>query len=555
MNMRAFWWLALAFTLMWIWMEWEQYKHIQSLPPQAEVAVESETGVPVANQAQTPGEDSPSAQPTVGEVPAAGKQEIAKAQRVTVKTDVLDLILDTRGGDIRDAKLLQYAATEDKSKPFHLMGDTGKRLYIAQNGLALQPNTDQVAPTHKSVFSIEKSHYEMTGDTLIVPMTWQENGIKVTKIYTFTKGDYLVKVDYKVENSSDKVWSGSLYSQLKRNTYDPDHNSLMYTYTGPVLYDGFAESKYNKHSFDDLDTQPVKSQQTTGGWGAMIQHYFIAAIIPDQKALNTFYAKPAGNGEYSVGVVEPLVNINQGDTSTLSTQIYIGPIIQDTLGDIAPGLELTVDYGVLTLIAEPIFWVLEKIHALVGNWGWAIILLTILIKLIFYKLSEASYRSMAKLKKFQPKLQQLKENYGDDKALFQQKMMKLYKEEKINPLGGCLPILVQMPVFIALYWVLLYSAEMRQAPWILWIDDLSAKDPYYILPVLMGISMWVQQRLNPSAMMDEMQQKVMKALPFIFTVFFMFFPAGLVLYWVVNNIISVAQQWYITKKIEAGEEK
>ncbi len=214
-----------------------------------------------------------------------------------------------------------------------------------------------------------------------------------------------------------------------------------------------------------------------------------------------------------------------------------------------------MDYGVLTIIAEPIFWVLEKIHALVGNWGWSIILLTILIKLLFYKLSETSYRSMARLKKFQPKLQQLKENYGDDKAIFQQKLMKLYKEEKINPLGGCLPILVQMPVFIALYWVLLYSAEMRQAPWILWIQDLSAKDPYYILPVLMGISMWVQQKLNPSAMMDEMQQKVMKALPFIFTIFFMFFPAGLVLYWVVNNILSVAQQWYITKKIESGEEK
>lgn len=560
MNMRAFWWLALAFTLMWIWMEWEQFKHAQSLPPKAEVAVQSETGVPLANQVNKPDEiqgDTPAVNnpPQVGEVPAAAKKEIAKAQRIEVKTDVLDLIIDTRGGDIRDLKLLKYAATKDKSKPFHLMGDSGQRLYIAQNGVALQPNSEQSAPTHNSVYATQRSFYEMAGDSLVVPMIWEENGIKVTKTYTFTKGQYLIKLDLKVENASDKVWAGSLYSQLKRNTYDPDHNSLMYTYTGPVLYDGFAESKYNKHSFDDLNTQPVNSQQTTGGWGAMIQHYFLSAVIPDQKALNTFYAKSAGNNEYTVGVVEPLVTINAGETKTLSSQLYIGPIIQDKLGDIAPGLELTVDYGVLTLIAEPIFWVLEKIHGMVGNWGWSIIILTILIKLLFYKLSEASYRSMAKLKKFQPKLQQLKENYGDDKVIFQQKMMKLYKEEKINPLGGCLPILVQMPVFIALYWVLLYSAEMRQAPWILWINDLSAKDPYFILPVLMGVSMWVQQRLNPSVMMDEMQQKVMKALPFIFTVFFMFFPAGLVLYWVVNNIISVAQQWYITRKIEKGEAK
>lgn len=555
MNMRTFWWLALAFTLMWIWMEWEQFKHAKSLPPQAEVAVETESGVPMANQTQTPG-DTPTAQTgSSAEVPAAAKKEISKAQRISVKTDVLDLIIDTHGGDIRDVRLLKYAATEDRSKPFHLMGDTGKRLYIAQNGIALQPNSNQAAPTHNSTYSSAQSHYVINGETLVVPMTWEENGIKVTKTYTFTKGQYLIQLDYKVENSSDSIWAGSLYSQLKRNTYDPEYNSLLYTYTGPVLYDGFAESKYNKHSFDDLNTQPVNSQQTTGGWGAMIQHHFLSAVIPNQQALNTFYAKPAGAGEYLVGVVEPLVNINAGETKTLSSQIYIGPIIQDTLEDIAPGLELTVDYGVLTLIAKPIFWVLEKIHALVGNWGWSIIILTILIKLLFYKLSEASYRSMARLKKFQPKLMQLKENYGDDKVLFQQKMMKLYKEEKINPLGGCLPILVQMPVFIALYWVLLYSAEMRQAPWMLWITDLSVKDPYFILPVLMGISMWVQQRLNPSAMMDEMQQKVMKALPFIFTVFFMFFPAGLVLYWVVNNILSVAQQWYITKKIEAGEEK
>jgi YidC/Oxa1 family membrane protein insertase len=554
MNMRSFWWLALAFTLLWIWLQWTQFQNPQTQAPTTATQSTSQTAadatVPEVNEADA----VPGAHQATQDVPTA-KAKIQQAQRITVKTDVLDIVIDTQGGDIRDVKLLTYAATKDHSQPFQLMGDEAPMMYIAQNGIALQKKATLPAPTHKSLYQSAQTHYELTGDTLEVPLTWEQDGVKVTKIYRFQKGRYLINIDYRVENQAQTEWSGSLYSQLVRNTYDPDHNAMMYTYTGPVLYNGHAESKYNKHPFDDLNTEPVNNLSVEGGWAAMIQHYFMSAVIPNQEGQNRYYAKPLGEGDYVAGVVEPMVSVEPGQTGNLTSELYIGPIIQDNLEKIAPGLELTVDYGVLTIIAEPIFWVLEKIHALVGNWGWSIILLTILIKLLFYKLSETSYRSMARLKKFQPKLQQLKENYGDDKAIFQQKLMKLYKEEKINPLGGCLPILVQMPVFIALYWVLLYSAEMRQAPWILWIQDLSAKDPYYILPVLMGISMWVQQKLNPSAMMDEMQQKVMKALPFIFTIFFMFFPAGLVLYWVVNNILSVAQQWYITKKIESGEEK
>ncbi|AZR80944.1 membrane protein insertase YidC [Thiomicrospira sp. S5] len=554
MNMRSFWWLALAFTLLWIWLQWTQFQNPQTQAPTTATQSTSQTAadatVPEVNEADA----VPGAHQATQDVPTA-KAKIQQAQRITVKTDVLDIVIDTQGGDIRDVKLLKYAATKDHSQPFQLMGDEAPMMYIAQNGIALQKKATLPAPTHKSLYQSAQTHYELTGDTLEVPLTWEQDGVKVTKIYRFQKGRYLINIDYRVENQAQTEWSGSLYSQLVRNTYDPDHNAMMYTYTGPVLYNGHAESKYNKHPFDDLNTEPVNNLSVEGGWAAMIQHYFMSAVIPNQESQNRYYAKPLGEGDYVAGVVEPMVSVEPGQTGNLTSELYIGPIIQDNLEKIAPGLELTVDYGVLTIIAEPIFWVLEKIHALVGNWGWSIILLTILIKLLFYKLSETSYRSMARLKKFQPKLQQLKENYGDDKAIFQQKLMKLYKEEKINPLGGCLPILVQMPVFIALYWVLLYSAEMRQAPWILWIQDLSAKDPYYILPVLMGISMWVQQKLNPSAMMDEMQQKVMKALPFIFTIFFMFFPAGLVLYWVVNNILSVAQQWYITKKIESGEEK
>jgi len=561
MNARSIWWLALAFTLTWIWLEWSQFT---AQKQQQALKTSTAQEVPVASQNSVV---SASPNSAAGDVPTANtgvvgnesvpvlQSGIPQGKRISVKTDTLELVIDTNGGDIRDAKLLKYGATQDHSQPFHLMSDQGPLIYMAQNGLATMPQAKLPAPTHKSVYQTSQTNYEMTGDTLSVPLTWSQDGIKVTKTYTFTKGKYLIDVSYKVENSAEEAWAGSLYSQLVRNPYNPEDNWMMYTYTGPVLYDGNAEEKYVKHSFDDLNTQPVAGRNVVGGWAAMIQQYFLTAIVPNQEAQNSYFAKPLSEGRYAVGVVEPKIEVAPGQTGTVSSQLYIGPETTKQLAEIAPGLELTIDYGILTFLAEPLFWLLDKIYSVVGNWGVAIIILTILIKLLFYKLSEAGYRSMARMRKFQPKLQQLKENYGDDKVVFQQKMMKLYKEEKINPLGGCLPIFIQMPVFIALYWVLLYSVEMRQAPFMLWIEDLSAKDPYFILPVIMGITMFVQMRLNPSAMMDEMQQKVMKMLPFIFTFFFMFFPAGLVLYWVVNNILSVAQQWYITKKIESGEEK
>ena len=559
MNMRSFWWLALAFTLTWIWLEWLQFSAAKE---QQNVQTSAAQEVPAANNASS----IPSMQAANGEVPTANtgtsdshvptiNEAIASNQRITVKTDVLDIVMDTQGGDIRDAKLLAYGATEDHSQPFHLMSDAGPLVYMAQNGMAVPKSANLPAPTHKDIWSVQQSNYEMSGNTLEVPMTWEKDGVKVTKTYTFTRGSYLVDLTYKVENTTTQDWSGSLYSQLVRNRHNPEENWMMYTYTGPVLYNGQAEDKYVKHSFDDLTTQAVSGQNVQGGWAAMIQQYFLTALVPPKDVQNSYYAKPLGDGNFAVGVVQPSITAVAGGTAAVSTQMYIGPELTDVLSEISEGLELTIDYGILTFLAEPLFWVLKHIHDLVGNWGVAIILLTILIKLVFFKLSETSYRSMARLRKFQPKLQQLKENYGDDKVIFQQKMMKLYKEEKINPLGGCLPILIQMPVFIALYWVLLYSVEMRQAPFMLWIDDLSAMDPYFILPVLMGITMYIQQQLNPSAMMDEMQQKVFKLLPFIFTFFFLWFPAGLVLYWFVNNVLSVAQQWYITKKIEAGEDK
>jgi len=561
MNMRSIWWLALAFTLTWIWLEWTQFTAIKT---QKTLETSTAQEVPVASQNAVVSAVNPAAGSDVPGAHSGGVQNdavpvlqngIVQGQRIHVITDTLDIIIDTNGGDIRDAKLLKYGANDDHSQPYHLMSDTGPLVYMAQNGLATQKQAKLPAPTHKSVYQTAKTSYEMTSDTLAVPLTWTQDGVTVTKTYTFTKGKYLVDVSYKVDNAAQEAWTGSLYSQLVRNRYNPDDNFMMYTYTGPVLYDGNAEEKYVKHAFDDLNTQPVSGRNVTGGWAAMIQQYFLTALVPSQDAQNSYFAKPLGDDRYAVGVVEPLVEVLPGQSQTMASQLFIGPESQNMLAEIAPGLELTIDYGILTFLAEPLFWLLDKIHSVVGNWGVAIILLTLMIKLVFYKLSETSYRSMARMKKFQPKLQQLKENYGDDKAIFQQKMMKLYKEEKINPLGGCLPIFIQMPVFIALYWVLLYSVEMRHAPFMLWIQDLSAQDPYYILPVIMGITMFIQQKLNPSAMMDEMQQKVMKFLPFIFTIFFLFFPAGLVLYWVVNNILSVAQQWYITKQIEKSDEK
>ncbi|MEJ2693481.1 MAG: membrane protein insertase YidC, partial [Candidatus Thiodiazotropha sp.] len=344
-----------------------------------------------------------------------------------------------------------------------------------------------------------------------------------------------------------KSWSVRDYGQLQRTK--PEDNSsgfTTYTYTGGVIYN--PSDKYDKVKFDDIEEKTL-SVDSDHGWLAMIQHYFLSAWIPPKDQIEHYYSSALPGGKYVLGSYSPMVTVAPGQQQSLSRQLFVGPKLQDRLESIAQGLELTVDYGWLTVIAKPIFWLLETIHDLLGNWGWSIIVLTLIIKAAFYKLSETSYKSMANMRKLTPRLQALRDRYGDDKQRLNQAMMEMYKKEKINPLGGCLPILVQIPVFIALYWVLLETVEMRQAPWILWIQSLSDKDPYFILPLVMGVSMFVQQKLNP-APPDPMQAKIMMMLPFVFTVFFAFFPAGLVLYWVVNNLVSILQQWYITRKIE-----
>jgi YidC/Oxa1 family membrane protein insertase len=380
-----------------------------------------------------------------------------------------------------------------------------------------------------------------------VRLHWRSSdGVEVDKVYTFHRGSYVVDVAYVVKNDSSSAWTGHMYNQLQSTEPAKKKHAFTHTYNGGAIYS--PEKKYEKVSYEDMKEKSL-SEQITGGWAAVLEHYFFGAWIPSAKEAAHYYTKALSNGRYLIGMIGPGFSVAPGASGKAEARLYVGPKEQTTLADIAPGLELTVDYGRLTFLAKPIFAAMEFIHKIVGNWGWSIILLTMLIKLAFYKLSATSYRSMANMRKMQPRMKALKERFGDDKQKLNEAMMKMYKEEKINPLGGCLPIVVQIPVFIALYWVLLESVELRQAPFILWIHDLSTADPYYVLPLIMGVTMLIQQRLNPSPL-DPIQQKVMMILPVVFTVFFAFFPAGLVLYWVVNNTLSITQQWYITRSLD-----
>jgi YidC/Oxa1 family membrane protein insertase len=504
------------------------------------------------------GTDSVSALPQSGSsVPSSISESVVetvkRSKRVVVESDVLRLEIDSLGGDVRIVDLVKYPETnkEDK-KAFRLMSDANADLFIAQSGFAGKNKSDDgtviAAPNHNTIYKIEQNTYKLEDgkDVVKANLFWKSpDNVLFTKTYELKRGNYQINVSHKIENQSGKIWRGNLYQQLQRKDYkDENQSSFIYTYTGGVLYS--PEDKYQKINFSDMEDENLK-RDIKSGWAAIIQHYFLAAWIPPVDSAQSYFTRDLKNSIYAMGMkATNEVQVAAGTTQTLNNTLYVGPKIQQELEKIAPGLELTVDYGVLTFIAKPIFWLLTKIHNFVNNWGWSIILLTMLIKLVFYKLSEASYKSMANMRKVQPRLAAMKERFGGDRQKMNQAMMKMYKEEKINPLGGCLPILVQIPVFISLYWVLLESVELRQADWIFWFTDLSAKDPYFVLPLLMGITMFIQQKLNPPPM-DPMQAKIMQALPIVFTVFFAFFPSGLVLYWVVNNTLSIAQQWYITK--------
>jgi len=544
-TVRIVLFIALAVVLMLIWTAWQEDYADKSRPatataPQQAAPAETRPGdVPMAPPPEAVARDSGDRQ----DQPATVTEP--HAARITVYTDVYQITLDTLGGDLREARLLKYPVSQDTPQDaFALLEESPANLFISQSGLL----SKQPAPNHHALYSSAHQEYRLAegNNELKVPLIWKEGGVEVTKIYTFRRGEYLIDLDYEVNNLSGTPWSGQLYGQFKRGRAG-EGRRLLVTYTGAAL--STQDKPYEKLSFDDMQETPL-SKSSVGGWAAMIQHYFLGAWLPDPEVQNHYYTKSLKNDRYAIGLITPSVEIAGGARDSLGVQLFIGPKLQHLLEETAPSLELTVDYGWLTFLSKPLFWLMEFIHKWVGNWGWSIIIITIIIKGLFYKLSETSYRSMANLKKVTPRLQQLKERYGDDRQKLSQAMMEMYRREKINPMGGCWPILIQIPVFIALYWVLLESVELRQAPFILWLVDLSSPDPYYVLPILMGISMWFQQKLNP-APIDPMQQKVMMALPVVFTAFFMFFPSGLVLYWVINNVLSIAQQRLINKRLGA----
>ncbi|MDX1654921.1 MAG: membrane protein insertase YidC [Candidatus Competibacteraceae bacterium] len=551
-NQRLFLTIALVFVLFLLWQSWFEFQAAKYPPPAtpAETAETATGGADIPQPSAAPRQDVP----TVTGVQSAAEPALDSAQRVKVVTDLFEAEIDTTGGDLRHVGLLTYPrSVEQQDEPFVLLQDRGADLFIAQSGLLSSSGT---APNHYARYVPEQSEYRLADgqESVEVNLTWEdpESDLKVIKTYTFYRDRFVINVAHRVINQGSEAWSGSQYRQLQRTPPTQKQSAFgVYTYTGGVI--STPEERYQKIGFDDMAESPLE-RQVTGGWVAMIQHYFLGAWAPDQNETNNFYTRVANGNRYILGMVGPQQVVPAGGEDSFSSQLYVGPKIQDRLEEVAPNLRLTVDYGFLTIIAQPLFWLLSAIHGVVGNWGWAIIFLTLLIKAVFFKLSETSYRSMANMRKLAPRMQTLKERYGHDRQKMNQAMMELYKTEKINPLGGCLPILVQIPVFIALYWMLLESVELRQAPFMLWIEDLSVKDPYYILPLIMGASMFIQQKLNPPPP-DPIQAKVMMFLPLVFTVFFLWFPAGLVLYWVVNNVLSILQQYLIIKRVEAQSAK
>ncbi len=527
-----------SFSLLLLWDSWQKEQQPAPARPPAQTA-------PALDQAPTPRANLSGAAPAQ----PATQSVLQHGERIRVRTDLVEATIDTVGGDLRGLELLKQRDAVDPKKPFVLFEDHPNALYVAQSGFI-----DSVLPTHKALYKAVATQYTLApgAKDLKVSLEWQGDGVTVEKTYTFHRDSYLIDLSYTIHNNSGAALKPEAYFQLLRHGRPPAGDpKFVHTYTGVAVYTD--KEKFHKISFPDIEkgkeTLPPKS---TDGWIAVLQHYFLSAWLPPRNAEREFYTKAVGQDLYSAGVILPVGTIAPGGSDTLTVGLYAGPQEQAKLEALAPGLNLTVDYGWLTIIATPIFWVLSAIHRLVGNWGVAIILLTVLLKLAFYPLSAKSYRSMAQMRLLTPRLQKLKEQYGDDRQKLHQAMMELYKTEKVNPLGGCLPIVVQIPVFISLYWVLLATVELRQAPFVLWIHDLSAPDPYYVLPIVMGITMLIQTKLNPTPP-DPIQAKVMMIMPLAFSIFFLFFPAGLVLYWLVNNILSITQQWYITRSLERAK--
>jgi YidC/Oxa1 family membrane protein insertase len=537
---RLFLFLIFVFSLVLVWDGWQRYQHPEQYAQQNAITSSglAKTGSTVLLSPKTVDQASIVQQPL--------QQLNGKA--IHVKSDFIEAEINTVGGDISYLALLKHPDTQDKTKPLVLFQrGEGTHNYIAQSGLL-----GAGLPNHNSLFTPEQDSYgfsENTSQLQIRLKTVDQSALQITKVITFKKDSYLIDVSYELENTSQQSVNVSGYFQLIRDSGVPEGGSrFLPTYTGAAIYTD--KDKFKKIQFADIEKGNVEYPKTSNdGWIGLLQHYFVAAWLPKNNTSREYFTRKLDGGIYSAGVVLPEQIIKPGERATIGSTLYAGPA-ETNLDEIAPGLGLTVDYGWLTILATPLFWVMTLFHAWTSNWGVSIILLTILIKLLFFPLSAASYLSMAKMRLVAPKLEKLKLQHSGDREQLNRAMMELYKTEKINPLGGCLPMLIQIPVFIALYWSILASVEMRYAPFFGWITDLSAPDPYYILPVIMGISMVVQMRLNPKPP-DPLQAKLMQIMPIIFSVMFFFFPAGLVLYSIVNNILSIAQQWFITQSTEA----
>ena len=555
--------IVFAMSLLFLWDNWQRFNGKPSMlggPPATQP-----NPAPAGATATGPGSVPAAGAPASG-VPAAGVPagtaatpaaapgaaaptgQVASGQTITLANDVLKLTVDTVGGQVRGAELLKHQLSEDKTKNVMLFDERAGAIYLAQAGLIGAPQGEGF-PTHRTTLSVVSGPV-VDGGVASLTLAGESGGVKLVRRYSLDPGSYVVRMRDEVTNTSSAALSPTLYLQLTRDEHTAPGDSKFYsTYTGPVVYTDAG--KFQKVDFGSIDKgKPDHVKSATDGWVGIIQHYFVSSWVPPEKAPREYYANKVGTNPnlYAVGVKTSLGTIAPGSGTSAEVKLYVGPQDQRVLEKVAPGLDLAVDYGWLTIIAKPIYWLLEQLHKLVGNWGWAIVLLTIVIKTIFFPLQAASYKSMARMKAVAPRLQAMRERYGDDRVKMNQAMMELYKQEKINPLGGCLPIVVQIPVFIALYWVLLASVEMRNAPWIGWIQDLAAPDPFYVLPLIMAGTMFIQTKLNPTPP-DPVQAKVMLFMPIVFSVMFFFFPAGLVLYWLVNNIYSIAQQWVITRKI------
>jgi YidC/Oxa1 family membrane protein insertase len=563
-NQRTFLIVALMAISAVLYTKWIEFSSSNQTTSDTPVQLGQNNGnsVPTSPQSMVNAEAVPStpssiATPSIDSLPSSVNQVADSIGGIiSITTDIVIAKINTNGGVIESIELRKEPiAIDQKDQGFPLLMKTNLETFVAQDGILV---SGQTGPNHaQTLYQSQASDYSLgDADSVQVPLTWvSESGVEYTKVFTFKRDSYVVDIDYKVVNKTGANWQGYLYAQFNRTQPADSGGSFgqLPSYTGGAIYT--EEEKYEKVDFKDMSKQNL-AIQTNSGWVAMLQHYFVGAWIPKNGGPKQFYSavnNSQANPVYRLGykTLEPKV-IPAGQSDSIGTSVYLGSKEQGRLKKIQKdsnitGLALTVDYGVLTFIADPLFTVLNWIHNIVGNWGWSIILLTLLIKMVFYPLSAASYKSMAGMKKLQPRIKTLKERYKDDRQKFQTEMMALYKKEKINPAGGCLPILIQIPVFIALYWALLESVEIRQAPFALWLQDLSAPDPFYILPVLMGASMWAQQQLNP-APMDDIQKKVMTIMPIALTFLFLTFPQGLVLYWVVNNVLSMAQQWFINKK-------